>query len=1107
MKKALLFAVTALISTAVSAQSGVRKVASPSTPAKPAIQQLVNSKPMVAPEGSLRMAVANRNLSKTLTLSAEELKSLKPAARKVTTLKSQTLAPLPVNLQQQWVKPAAPGLKAATSTGRITAAQSFKNITRATRRAGELKTKYTATGTRVDGFDEEENEISTRINWEMYSASAKLADESEVNVLVDVIPTPESFKSIEDFANGIPCIYTVEDNTLTIQPQYIATTTDDNDNPLDIFLFAFDDNGPGAIKMNIGEDGALTTTGQDIIIGAFSSEEFPADVEAFKSSFVTYYEYVYNIKYRYEGQAWGSGNTDAIFKPYYDGSGRDYFQNRAKQTWVMYPSSGTFGESETPVNVLVDLIPTPTAFANYFPDGMPVRYTLQDNEITIEPQSIGLTYKNEAGDSTFVVSIFNATAEDGVIRMTIKEDGTIESGYPWIAIGGLYNGLYEINDEDQLATLDVLYALTTDVSFNGFYGDVTLSTEREYRAYGVEDGEALQWTMGLGTATQANKSTSVFIDLIPEPDMFRSVYPDGIYVTYTQAGKNITIPAQSIASTDTYTFFVCSDITDDGAIEMTMNDDGTIELNNDEEILIAAFSSEEFSWDSYEGMVSGVSHIRYLLPGQKLIPVASYEPEGLYLHVGYSPEGNGFYSNYAAVPADATVGFRNNMVDPADTFNWSVTPYGAEGLNTAATITGDSYNFSFKTTAGAVYAPVALSASNDGEQSEVFTWGHNATDQNGNELVNEETGTPYVPYVYAGYLFNDEAEDGPLFVSKCNFYDYGYYIWPRYATPDKTSNSIARLVLYQGKPAGPLYFEGINLQVNELTMNTDFTLNCKIQKVSRNATGRPVLGEVIAQSDITAENVRTASDGTSLMQWENFYIEDENGMTEDLDFLQIEDEFAIVIDGWDNGTFSCTSILGDGYLPASSQPSTYFNITGNEESIYYFTSAPYIHLCVGYMGAIYGYLHTEDNTQLTMPAEGGTATIHVQPMLSRSDSETGENTTALWYADEDYVEPDWLQVEIADEAYTSDAWGFDLQITASELPSDVTGRFEKLVFNQWGAKLEVTVQQGESQGVKTVESAQPVKTNGKVYDLSGRQVKAMGKGLVVRDGKKFIINK
>ena len=1108
MKKALLFAVTALVSTAVSAQSSVQKVASPSAPAKPAIHKMVKSKPVVAPQGSLRMAVANRNLGTPRTFSAEELKSLKPVARKGTsTLKSMSLSSLPASLEQQWAKPAKPHLKAAPATSSITAQPLIKAARRAPFRVGALKTKYSATGTNITGVDENNQEVSSRISWDMTAATATLTDGTEVNVLVDVIPTPDDFKSNEDFANGIPYTYTVADNTLTIEPQYVATSTDGEGNSLDIYLFALDDNGPGAIKMNIGEDGALTTTGQSIIIGAFSSEEFPTDMDAFKNSFQFYYEYVYNIRYRYEGQALGSGNTDAIFKPSYDGTGRDYFQNRAKQTWTMYPSSGTFGENETPVNVLVDIIPVPDRFASYFPDGVPVRYTLNGNAITIEPQSIGLSYTNEAGDSTFVVSIFNATAEDGVIHMTISEDGTIESGYPWIAYGGLYNGLYELNDDDELETLDALFALTTDVSYNGFYGDVTLATEREYRAYGVEEGEALQWTMAMGTATQANKSTPVFINLIPTPEMFNEIYPDGIYVDYEQAGKVIKVPAQAIASTSSYTFFFCSDISDDGSIEMTIGDDGALELNADEEILIAAFSSEDFSWDAYEGMVSSVSHIRYLLPGQKLIPVASYEPEGLYLHIGYSPEGQGYYSNLAAVPADATVSFSNNMVDPADTFNWSVTPYGAEGPDASATITDNTYNFSFKTTAGDVYTPVALSASNEGETSEVFTWGHNATDREGNELVNEETGAPYVPYVYAGYLFNDEAEDGPLFVSKVNLYDNGYYIWPRYATPDKTQNSLSRLVLYQGKPAGPLYFEGINLQVNELTMNTDFNLTCKIQKVSRNATGRLNLGEVLAQADITAENVITSSDGTSLLQWQSFYTEDENGMTEDLDFLQIEDEFAIVIDGWDNGTFSCTSVLGDGYLPASSQVSTFFNITGNDENLYYFTSAPYIHLCVGYLGAVYGYLHTDDNTQLNMPAEGGSATIHVKPMLSGTDEETGENTTALWYADEDYVEPEWLHVEIANESYVSGDWGFDLQFTVDELPSDVNGRYEQLVFNQWGAKLVVTVQQGENQGVKTIENARPVKTNGKVYDLSGRQVKAMGKGLMVRDGKKVIVNK
>jgi hypothetical protein len=918
MKKFFLFAVAALMCTAISAQNGMKKMAAPTVVAKPAIQKMTNTTPKAAPEGTLRMAVANRSLKQFKLTPDMRLKpvSQNPAMTKKSENRSfrslfsaQTTAP----------RKSVSGLKAASKV---------KNVN--PRRAGAVLPKYTAEGISILELDENGDNEVEYVTWEMLSATMTLEDETKVDVLIDVIPTPESFKQIEGFENGIPYVYSIAEDVLTIDPQMIASGEDEDGTKFYVFLFGYSDDGPGAITMAISEDGALTPS-QDFLIAAFSTEDFPADDESFDSSYMGFYEWIYNVNY---------------------------------------------------TNRNIDM---------------------------------------------------------------------------------------------------------------------------EYRAFGVEDGESLNWTMQRGVISGSKGTNPVFIDLIPVPEGLEDLYPNGIDVPYKQSGKSVTVEPQSVAYTQgedgtTYTFYLCSAIDEGGAIHLTLNDDGTIEVDPEEEIMIAAFSGEEFSWDGYEGSYSDVSRIKYLAPGQKLIPEAAYEPEGVYLHVGYSPEGYGYYSNIAGIPADATVDFRNIMIDPADTFSWSVTPYGEEGLDTNATITGDTFNFAFDTQASEVYAPVELVASNEGEKSKMFRWGLNATDSDGNEIMGDD-GEPYPPYVFAGYLFDDEADDGPLFVSKCNIHDDGYYIWSRYATPDKTSNSISKLVLYQGKPAGPLYFEGINLQVYKMEMNEDFHLTCKIQKVGRNAEGRLELGEVIAQSDISVNDVTTTSDGVSYLEWTSFYTEDEMGMTTDLDFLQIEDEFAIVIDGWDNGTFSCEDVMGDAYNPAATNVSTYFYVTGNDEHLYYFTSYPYLHLCVGYIGAAYGYLHTEDSTDIIFTGEGGKATLHITPMLCSVDEEE-TRYTQLWYADENYVEPEWLTVEIANEVYDETGFGFDLEIEAAPM-TDAEYRSETLELVQAGAKLVITITQQGGEGINdaTIES---LRVNGKLYNLSGRQVRH-GKGIVVSNGKKMIL--
>ena len=93
----------------------------------------------------------------------------------------------------------------------------------------------------------------------------------------------------------------------------------------------------------------------------------------------------------------------------------------------------------------------------------------------------------------------------------------------------------------------------------------------------------------------------------------------------------------------------------------------------------------------------------------------------------------------------------------------------------------------------------------------------------------------------------------------------------------------------------------------------------------------------------------------------------------------------------------------------------------------------------------------------------------------------------LRFANEDY-----------DENYT-----FDLVFAADALPEGVEGRKATIVFMQEGARLEVTVTQGAASGVevttKTVKTAETP-----AFNLAGQRVNKDFKGLVVKDGKKFM---
>ena len=159
---------------------------------------------------------------------------------------------------------------------------------------------------------------------------------------------------------------------------------------------------------------------------------------------------------------------------------------------------------------------------------------------------------------------------------------------------------------------------------------------------------------------------------------------------------------------------------------------------------------------------------------------------------------------------------------------------------------------------------------------------------------------------------------------------------------------------------------------------------------------------------------------------------------------------------------------------------------------------------VGFIHGTYGYLHTEDDTDITIPATGGEATIHVKPMLSSIDEETEANTTRLFIGDIMDEVPEWIMLEVKNEKYTEDEYSFDLVVSAEALPAGEESREGEFVVWQEGARMVITVKQiaDETSGVATTVVTKAA--DNKSYNLAGQQTKK-GKGLVVSKGKKFIV--
>ena len=814
------------------------------------------------------------------------------------------------------------------------------------------------------------------------------------------------------------------------------------------------------------------------------------------------------------------------FAKKYTATGLDYFTGSDLQ-WTMTPSTATYTNEETgeeeSVDVLVDVIPTPSYFADLYPSGIPMEYTMDgDTAITIVPQVIA-SYMNETEDTTFYVTIFSPLTEDGAISISVGENGklTITDG-EYIGIGEFAFVEFDAawSESESFYGFD---ELTANVAY--YYRYETTISER-YNAHGVDyfANEPVDWVMERGTRTIDDEVTNFFINMTPLIETFAGIYPNGIDVEYEQedGDRAITVRPQVIASipadeeNEAEYIMIFSATSADGNIVLTEDKTGLLTIE-DEGVIIGAWSTEEFdpSYETYLGGYIYIDNPKYRLPDAPAEAPADVacEPEELVLFAGPSYSGYGYNDNLAMIGAYAPTHFRNCTFDIATGFDWSVLETDRDGVE--STIKSNDRNFTLNTKGDYTYEDFSLIAYNEKEASEPYAWGTG-------HALNEDGSARYEAiHVYAGqgassFTFTDGSY--ATMTRQNPDFDLSFYV--NWGTPNYAEQygiyKISTIYSYQGKPATPLYLTGVTLPMGWLETNDDFNLHIKLCKCTRSATGNLTVGDVIAEGDATTENV-VDGDYVSAVEFTELYVEDEFGMSETVDYLFIEDEFVIIIEGWDNGTFS--GVLGNQEYNFNENTSTWFQVVGETRMRSYGGGWP--QLFIGLLDATYGYLYTEDDTDLKFDNEGGTSTIHIDPMYYGIDEETEEPTYSLYVEsiteDGEEVEevPEWLTFEVANEDYTTDVdedgydyfvngIDYDLVVTAEALPEGVEYRTAQVVFYQKGAKLTVKVAQGvDPDGINTVV-ATPIK-NSRAFNLAGQPVGKNYKGIIVKDGKKVLV--
>ena len=432
-----------------------------------------------------------------------------------------------------------------------------------------------------------------------------------------------------------------------------------------------------------------------------------------------------------------------------------------------------------------------------------------------------------------------------------------------------------------------------------------------------------------------------------------------------------------------------------------------------------------------------------------------FEPECMYLHPTVSYTGYHLSNSYAMIPAYAEVKFKNYSSEGITDFEWNT--YSLE-LNSTSTayvtaerMSGTDTDYSYTTEYG-VYSGTTLEGYTDSGTSS-YSWGANCVYADANMYA-------YCGCQYSTFVISNDSSY-PL-ISRAT-YDFGYASYGALGTPgvNTAGYSISDLIFYQGVPTAPLYCTGIDLMVGAAAWaDNGVSLSCIIRRASRDENGDLTLGEVIAQSDSLTY---LESSLTVQLQFADFYSYDDDGQRISHSYMFLDEEFAVQISGWDNGTF-VGKPLGEYAVNCNtnSLPTTFCYLTGSDTLQTY---NYYARMYVGFRGAVYGFLHTEDDTSLSFDAAGGSAKISVVPLLCSVGVSSAKKSTRVYY-DSQMTPDDWISVSITDESYTSsDDWYFELTVAADSLPAGTSSRECTFRLFQEGSYLDITVAQSDESGV------------------------------------------
>ncbi|MDE5783325.1 MAG: hypothetical protein K2H97_03240 [Prevotella sp.] len=743
---------------------------------------------------------------------------------------------------------------------------------------------------------------------------------------------------------------------------------------------------------------------------------------------------------------------------------------------------------------MIDVIPD--NFSGW--GGVPASYTYKENgdgttAITIDPQWMGMVQ----GLDIFILDYTDLfkNGGDGAVKMTLAADGNITFDNPGHVVGYFATPAEEDYDVitqgyPQFVPENIVGAVEQcqQVTYTLPEPD-TFVAEVVYNGTGTDfqSNKPVEWEMQMGK----NKDGNIIRDLVPSVESKTGIPTD---VEYTVEGNNIIVKPQFVGNYMGYYLYMFDWDSEDGSIILTKDENGYI-TTNVEKIFIGAFTQDVFdpskthinNGGTYGGLVQRTDNAKYFAEGQERpveAPTATYDPAFTMLNVTLSTNGYSMRSNNSMVPGYAEIPYSNTSTNINDATSWSWeicdSIFNAETRTYSAgnTVKSTDENFSFLTQGSATYGQPILTATNTaGEQSKSATYTIGGYINCGDDISSygsSETG-------------DWQASLASIKNSLVAYSDYG--------TPDVSGNQgTTTFALYQGKPAAPLYFTGINLMVYKFTQNSDFNLTARIVEATRSANGRLTLGETIAYAD--ASEYVAMSETQGFLYFKDMYVLDEDEMSESIDHLFIDKEFAIVIDGWNNGTFSGIPVVERNNPNENGLPNIFFDYEGYSGYTNFMDDCT--HMYVGFNEAVCGYLHTTSGTNFTALTAGEEFTISVDDAMFHSVNEAGESSARVFASDDC---PEWITLSVAN--VNEKATAFDIKVTVEK--NEGAAREAKFYIYQEGAKIDVTVSQTGDSDVNTgINGVNADKVSAPRYNAAGQRVNANAKGIVISNGKKQI---